>query len=66
MDSATTFTAAKSPTAGLRVQCLERGMFDLQVKGSKNGFRDPTSTQTPALMPCYFRISSVYKLFFWF
>lgn len=38
MDSATTFTAAKSPTASLRVQCLEREMFDLQENSSKNGF----------------------------
>lgn len=38
MDSAAVFTAAKSPAAGLRVQCLEKGMFDVQVNSNKNGF----------------------------
>lgn len=39
INSTTAFTAAESAAAaGLCVQCLERGMFDLQANSSKNEF----------------------------
>lgn len=53
MNSDTAFTVAESPSTGLWVQFLGRGMFGLQVNSNKNRFSDLASTQYPALVPSY-------------